>query len=42
MDSLLPAVSMNFISYFAAHYLLKEPGGWLDSKDTAPVEIARS
>jgi Na+/proline symporter/signal transduction histidine kinase len=41
MDSLIPAVSMNFLSYFAAHYLLGEPGGWVGPKDTAPVEIAQ-
>jgi Na+/proline symporter len=41
IDSLIPAVCMNFICYFAAHYLLGEPGGWVGPRDTTPLELAR-
>jgi Na+/proline symporter/signal transduction histidine kinase/CheY-like chemotaxis protein len=41
MDSLIPATCMNFIAYASAHYLFKQPGGWVGPKDTTSLELSR-
>jgi Na+/proline symporter len=41
MDSLIPATCMNLLSYLSAHYLFKQPGGWVGPKDTTSLELAR-
>jgi Na+/proline symporter/signal transduction histidine kinase/CheY-like chemotaxis protein len=41
IDSLVPSAIVNFITYFAAHYLLEESGGWVGPNDLLPLEFAR-
>ena len=33
IDSVIPAMAMNLVAYLGAHYLLRQPGGWIDRKE---------
>lgn len=42
IDSVIPAMGMNFIAFLGAHYLLKQPGGWISrNEDLELKEIRR-
>ncbi|AZL16023.1 sodium:solute symporter family transporter [Rickettsiales endosymbiont of Stachyamoeba lipophora] len=38
IESVVPAMSANLICFMLAHYLLKEPGGWVGTKNLALLQ----
>ena len=41
IDSVVPGMIANLIFFIGSHYLLKQKGGWIGIKDTAPLDSIR-
>ena len=41
IDSVIPAMILNFIAVMISHYLLRERGGWVGIKDDSDLKLIK-